>query len=323
MLGSGARLIKFILKRVFWLVILLLGLSYACFAMVHFSKGSVVYAKSPQGVSEELKKQIEANLNLDKPLNEQYLAWLGAAIKGDFSHSLITGESVNEIIAQRLSATLILGGLSLFVLFALSLVFALISVINKDKFIDKALNFISMGFFATPSFAICLLLILFFSVYLGVLPSSNIADLGFENDVLNRLTHLILPVSALVLAHLGAYLRIFRTILLESFNQNFIEAAFARGLSTKSIYFHLVLKHALPPILVYFAANSVAFLMNTYVVESVFAYVGLGNLVIESIIFKDYPVILAIVVLSIVGVVVLNFFAELCANLLDTRKIYA
>lgn len=291
--------------------------------MVHLSKGSVVYAKAPQGVSEELKKQIEANLNLDKPLNEQYLAWLSAAIKGDFSHSLITGESVNEIIAQRLGATLILGGLSLFVLFALSLVFALISVMNKDKFIDKALNFISMGFFATPSFAICLLLILFFSVYLGVLPSSNTADLGFENDVLNRLTHLILPVSALVLAHLGAYLRIFRTILLDSLNQNFIEAAFARGLSAKNIYFHLVLKHALPPILVYFAANSVAFLMNAYVVESVFAYGGLGNLVIESIIFKDYPVILAVVVLSIVGVVVLNFFAELCANLLDTRKIYA
>lgn len=316
-------MIRLILKRVFWLVALLVGISYACFAMIYFSKGSVIYSKSPQGVSEELKMQIESNLNLDKPLNYQYLAWLGSAIKGDFSHSLITGESVNEIIAERLGATLILGGLSLFVLFVFSLFFALISVIYKDKFIDKALNFISMTFFATPAFAICLLLILFFSVYLGVLPSSNIADLGLENDLLNRFIHLILPVSALVLAHLGAYLRIFRTILLESLNQNFVEAAFARGLSTKKIYFHLVLKHALPPILVYFTANSVAFLMNTYVVESVFAYGGIGNLVIESIIFKDYPVSLAVVVLSIVGVVVLNFLAELCANVLDTRKIYA
>ncbi len=313
----------FILKRLFWLVILLLALSYVCFAAIHFSKGSVVYAKSPQGLSDELTAQIESNLNLDKPLNEQYLSWLKGVMSGDFGNSLITGESVNEIISERLPLTLTLGGLALLVLFFLSLFLALISIVYKDKFIDKALNFISMGFVATPTFALCLLLILFFSVYLGILPSSGVADIGFEDIFLNRLTHLILPVSALVLVQLGIYLRIFRTILLDSLNQNFIEVAFARGLSTKRIYFHLVLKHALPPILTYFAANSVSFLMNTYVVETVFTYGGVGNLVVESILFKNYPVILAIIVLSVIAVVVFNLIAELSANILDTRKAYA
>lgn len=316
-------MIRFIVKRALWLVALLFGISYACFAMVHFSKGSVVYATNSQGVSAMLKAQIESNLNLDKPLNEQYLLWLGRAINGDFSHSLITGESVNEIINERLGATLTLGGISLVGLFILSVLLAVVSVIYKDKFIDKAINYISMGFFAMPVFALCLVLILFFSVHLGILPSSGNTSIGFESDLASRLKHIILPASALILAHLGVYVRIFRTILIDSLNQPFIEAAFARGLSAKKIYFHLILKHAFPPILTYFSANSVAFLVNSYIVESVFSYGGVGSLVIESIIFKDYPIILAVIILSVIAVVVLNAFAEICANIIDSRKIYA
>ena len=135
-------MLALILKRLFWLAALLLALSYVCFAMIHLSKGSVVYAKSPQAVSAELKAQIESNLNLDKPLNEQYLSWLKGAMSGDFGNSLITGESVNEVLAERLPLTLTLGGLALLVLFCVSLFFAIISAIYKDKFIDKALNFI-------------------------------------------------------------------------------------------------------------------------------------------------------------------------------------
>ena len=321
--GGILQMIGFIFKRALWLVALLFVLTYACFAMVHFSKGSVAYAANSQGVSVALKAQIESNLNLDKGLNEQYLLWLGRAIKGDFSHSLITGESVNEIINERLGATLTLGGISLMGLFILSVFLAVISVIYKDKFIDKAINYISMGFFAMPVFALCLVLMLFFSVYLGILPSFGNASIGFESDLTNKLKHIILPASALILAHLGVYVRIFRTILLDSLNQPFIESAFARGLSTKKIYFHLVLKHAFPPILTYFSAHSVAFLVNSYIVESVFSYGGVGNLVVESIIFKDYPIILAVIILSVVAVVVLNAFAEICANIIDSRKIYA
>lgn len=320
--GGILQVIRFIFKRTLWLVALLFIASYVCFAMVHFSKGSVVYATNAQGISAALKARIQSNLNLDKPLNEQYLLWLTHAIKGDFSHSLITGESVNNIINERLGATLTLGGISLMGLFVLSIFLAVTSIIYKDRFIDKAINYISMGFFAIPAFALCLVLILFFSVYLGILPSSGNTSIGFESDLINRVKHIILPASALILAHLGVYVRIFRTILIDSLNQPFIESAFARGLSTKKIYFHLILKHAFPPILTYFSANSVAFLVNGYIVESVFSYGGVGSLVVESIIFKDYPVILAVILLSIFAVVMLNAFAEICANIIG-RKIYA
>ncbi|MGX2983503.1 ABC transporter permease [Helicobacter sp. 23-1045] len=322
MRGSGAKSSLIILKRVLSLVILLFAVSYVCFAMVHFSKGSVVYAKSPQGVSDLIKAQIESNLNLDKPLNTQYFAWVKRVVQGDLSHSLISGESVSAIIAERLGETLILGGVSLVLIFILSLLLALVSVRFRGRFIDKIINFISISFFAMPSFAICLLLILFFSVYLGILPSSGSADIGFEGDLLNRATHLILPVSALVLAHLGVFTRIFRTILLDCLNQSFVESARARGLNEWRIYFHLVLKSAFAPMIAYFCANCVAFLMNIYVVESVFVCGGIGSLAIRGIIFKDYPVVLAVVLLSVVAVVALNTIAELIANALDRRNAY-
>ena len=312
-------MIGFIVKRAIWLLVILFAISYVCFAMVHFSSGSVVYAKNPQG-SALLRAQIESNLNLDKSLNWQYLSWLKGAIRGDFSHSLITGESVNAILSERVASTLILGGVALIGLFILSVFFAILSVIYKDRFIDKIINYFSMGFFAMPTFALCLVLMLFFSVYLGILPSLGSADIGFEDDWMNRLKHLILPVSALILAHLGAYIRIFRTIVIDSLNQPFIQCAFARGLSAKRIYFHLILKHAFPHILTYFSANAVAFVVNSYVVESVFAIGGIGSLAIEGIIFKDYPIVLAVIILSVIGVVVLNALAEICAKSIDKRR---
>lgn len=314
--------LSFVIKRLLWFVALCFALSYGCFVLVHLSKGSVVYAKSPQGLSVELKAQIESNLNLDKTLNEQYFLWLKGALRGDFSHSLISGESVYVIIKEHIAPTLILGCVSLSVLFVLALFLAILSVIYKDTWVDKAFNFISMSFLATPSFALSLIFIMFFSVYLGILPSSGVADIGFEDNFANKIKHLILPASVLVLSHLGLYLRFFRTILLECLNQNFIEVAFARGLSVKKIYFSLVLKYALPPMLVYFGANSISFLMNTYVVEGVFNYAGLGNLIIQSIYFKDYPLILAIILLSFATTTFINLCAELFVGVLDVRKGY-
>lgn len=315
--------LSFLLKRILWLIALCFALSYGCFALVHLSKGSVVFAKSPQGLSVGLTSQIESNLNLDKPLNTQYFLWLKGAVRGDFSHSLISGERVSEIIKARITPTLILGFVSLGALFALSLALAILGVAYKDSALDRGLNLISISFLATPPFALGLICIMFFSVSLGILPSSGIADIGFEDDLGNRMAHLILPVCVLVLSHLGLYLRFFRTILLESLNQPFIEVAFARGLKKRDIYLRLVLKSALSPMLVYFGANAISFLVNIYVVEGVFNYGGLGNLIIQSIYFKDYPLILAIIILSFVATTFINLCVEIAVQVLDSRKYYA
>lgn len=291
--------------------------------MIHHSKGSVVYAAVPQGVSEAVRKEIESNLNLDKPLLEQYLAWAKGAIRLDFARSLISGESVNALLKEHLPNTLRLTLSAFGLLFILSVLLGVLSAMFANSLFDRALNALCMSFFALPSFASALALILFFSVYLGVLPSSAAYDIGFEEDFLNKLEHLILPVLALVLSHLAVFLRFVRTALLQSASAAYIEAAFARGFSKKRIYFHFVLKDALAPIITYFGASCVAFIMNAYVIESVFGYAGIGNLVIQSVIFKDYPLVLAVFVFSILAAVLINLTAEILCQMLYPRTSHA
>ncbi|NDJ27753.1 ABC transporter permease [Campylobacter sp. MIT 12-8780] len=291
--------------------------------LIHSSKGSVVFASSPQAVNEQIKIQIESNLNLDKPLLEQYLSWAKGVLKGDFGFSLINGESVNNILKERLPHTLTLTISAFALLFFLSLFLGVLSVIYRDTLFDRIINIVCMSFFALPSFALSLALILVFSVFLGIFPSSGVSDLGFEQDFFNKILHLILPVSALVLSHLAVFLRLTRTALIESLNQGFIEAAFARGLSIKRIYFHFILIHALSSIITYFAASFVSFIMNAVVIENVFAYEGIGNLLVKSILFKDYPIVLAILSLSIIAVTLVNIFAQYLCKIINPRQIYA
>lgn len=312
-------MLQLIAKRLAWAFFLLIFSTFVCFSMIYYSKGSVVFASVPQGVSFKLKEEIEKNLELDKPLLIQYKNWFFRVLKGDFSNSLISGEKVSDILKEKLPFTLILGSLSFFVLFVLSLILGVVSVVYKNGFLDKFITFFTMSFFALPVFSISLMLILFFSVIFNFFPSSGVFDIGFENDFLNRLKHLILPLCALVLSHLAPFVRFIRTTLIDSLNQSFIEASFARGLSKKRIYLHFVLKDSLGAILAYFGACFVSFLMGTYVVESIFSYDGIGNLAIKSILFKDYPVILAIVIFSILAVVCINLLVEIICKIINPR----
>ncbi|TXE87565.1 ABC transporter permease [Campylobacter volucris] len=312
-------MLQLILKRLLWAFFLIFFASFLCFVMMYYAKGSVVFAAVPQGVSLKVKEEIEKNLNLDKPLLEQYENWAFKALKGDFSYSLISGEKVNEILKEKLPYTIILGSLAFFVLFVLSLILGLLCVFYKDSFLDKFITFFTMSFLALPTFSLSLMLILFFSVIFKFFPSSAIADIGFEDDVKNRLWHLFLPVCALVFSHLAVFVRFIRTTLIDSLNQNFIESAFARGLSKKRVYLHFVLKDAFGSILAYFGASFVSFLMGTYIVESVFSYEGIGNLVIKSILFKDYPVVLAVVTFSILAVVFVNLIVEILCKMINPR----
>ncbi|EAI8647075.1 ABC transporter permease [Campylobacter lari] len=312
-------MLKLIFKRLLWAFFLMIFASFLCFVMIYHAKGSVVFASVPQGVSLKVKEEIERNLNLDKPLLKQYENWLFNALKGEFSYSLISGEKVSEILKEKLPYTLILGIFSFIVLFLLSTLLALLCVMYKDSILDKSITFITMSFFALPAFSLSLMLILVFAVFFKLFPSSAIADIGFEDDVLNRLWHLFLPVCALVLSHLAIFVRFIRTSLIDSLNQSFIQAAFARGLSKTRIYMHFVLKDAFGSIFAYFGASFVSFLMGTYIVESVFSYEGIGNLVIKSILFKDYPVVLAVVIFSILVVVFVNLIVEIICKMINPR----
>ncbi|EOB5129739.1 peptide ABC transporter permease [Campylobacter jejuni] len=306
------------LKRLVFSIFIAFFSTFLCFVLLHFSKGSIAYANGVNSQSKEFIQRIEQNLGLDKPLLEQYKIWLFKALKGGLGVSFLSGESVLKLIKERIFNTFILGFGALMLLFLLSVFLALLGYYYKESFIDKIITFLAFNFFALPPFVLALLFVLIFGIFWKILPVIGSSDIGFEDDFLNRLEHLILPVLVLVLSHLALFLRIARNFINESFSQIFIQNLYARALREKDIYF-LVLKYSLSPIVAYFGGSALSFMMGTYVVESVFAYEGLGSLLFKSIIFKDYPVVLALIFFSVLLAAFFTFLSDIVARILNPR----
>ncbi|HEF6304080.1 TPA: ABC transporter permease [Campylobacter jejuni] len=306
------------LKRLVFSIFIAFFSTFLCFVLLYFSKGSIAYANGVNSQSKEFVQRIEQNLGLDKPLLEQYKIWLFKALKGDLRVSFLSGESVLKLIKERIFNTFILGFSALMLLFLLSVFLALLGYYYKESFIDKIITFLAFNFFALPPFVLALLFVLIFGIFWKILPVMGSSDIGFEDDFLNRLEHLILPVLVLVLSHLALFLRIARNFINESFSQIFIQNLYARALREKDIYF-LVLKYSLSPIVAYFGGSALSFMMGTYVVESVFAYEGLGSLLFKSIIFKDYPVVLALIFFSVLLAAFFTFLSDIVARILNPR----
>ncbi len=306
------------LKRLVFSIFIAFFSTFLCFVLLYFSKGSIAYANGVNSQSKEFVQRIEQNLGLDKPLLEQYKIWLFKALKGDLGVSFLSGESVLKLIKERIFNTFILGFSALMLLFLLSVFLALLGYYYKESFIDKIITFLAFNFFALPPFVLALLFVLIFGIFWKILPVMGSSDIGFEDDFLNRLEHLILPVLVLVLSHLVLFLRIARNFINESFSQIFIQNLYARALREKDIYF-LVLKYSLSPIVAYFGGSALSFMMGTYVIESVFAYEGLGSLLFKSIIFKDYPVVLALIFFSVLLAAFFTFLSDIVARILNPR----
>ncbi|HAA2092133.1 TPA_asm: ABC transporter permease [Campylobacter coli] len=306
------------LKRLVFSIFIAFFSTFLCFVLLYFSKGSIAYANGVNSQSKEFVQRIEQNLGLDKPLLEQYKIWLFKALKGDLGVSFLSGESVLKLIKERIFNTFILGFSALMLLFLLSVFLALLGYYYKESFIDKIITFLAFNFFALPPFVLALLFVLIFGIFWKILPVMGSSDIGFEDDFLNRLEHLILPVLVLVLSHLALFLRIARNFINESFSQIFIQNLYARALREKDIYF-LVLKYSLSPIVAYFGGSALSFMMGTYVVESVFAYEGLGSLLFESILFKDFPMALALIFFSVLLAAFFTFLSDVFAWILNPR----
>ncbi|EAL8852508.1 ABC transporter permease [Campylobacter jejuni] len=306
------------LKRLVFSIFIAFFSTFLCFVLLYFSKGSIAYANGVNSQSKEFVQRIEQNLGLDKPLLEQYKIWLFKALKGDLGVSFLSGESVLKLIKERIFNTFILGFSALMLLFLLSVFLALLGYYYKESFIDKIITFLAFNFFALPPFVLALLFVLIFGIFWKILPVMGSSDIGFEDDFLNRLEHLIFPVLVLILSHLALFLRIARNFINESFSQIFIQNLYARALREKDIYF-LVLKYSLSPIVAYFGGSALSFMMGTYVVESVFAYEGLGSLLFKSIIFKDYPVVLALIFFSVLLAAFFTFLSDIVARILNPR----
>lgn len=261
----------------------------------------------------------EEKLGLHESITVQYGKWLGRAVRGDFGISYKYKMDVLEVIEGRVGNTLLLGGVGFVLIFVLALLLGIWCAWNEERLIDRAICKIGTVTSCIPEFWLSLVLILIFAVELKVLPSSGAYTIGKENDLGDRILHLILPMTVVVLGHLWYYAYLIRNKLLEEVRTDYVLLAKSKGVTGKSVMFRHCVRNIIPTYLSIMAISVPHILGSTYIIETVFSYPGIGTLSYESARYQDYNLLMVIYLLSGALVILCNMIAQTINERIDPR----
>lgn len=261
----------------------------------------------------------EEKLGLHESITVQYGKWLGRAVRGDFGISYKYKMDVLEVIKGRIGNTLLLGGVGFVLIFVLALLLGIWCAWNEERLIDRAICKIGTVTSCIPEFWLSMVLILIFAVELKVLPSSGAYTIGKENDLGDRILHLILPMTVVVLGHLWYYAYLIRNKLLEEVRADYVLLAKSKGVTGKSVMFRHCVRNIIPTYLSIMAISVPHILGGTYIIEMVFSYPGIGTLSYESARYQDYNLLMVICLLSGALVILCNMIAQTINERIDPR----
>ncbi|MEE8179862.1 MAG: ABC transporter permease [bacterium] len=322
-------MLEYIVRRLLFMIPLLLGITIITFVIVHLSPGGpadMLTGLSPK-VSAEAKARLHSLYGLDKPLHVQYWLWLSRLVRFDFGRSFKDGRLVIIKILERLPATLLLNVLSLLLIFFIALPIGIISAVRQDSFFDKGMTvFVFLGF-SVPAFWLALLLMVLFGVVLGWLPISGMHSVNFPyfsfwGKLWDIIKHLILPVFVSAFGGLAYLSRYSRTSMLEVLRQDYIRTARAKGLSEKKVIYRHALRNALIPIVTLLGLSLPALIGGGFIFETIFAWPGMGRLGYQAIMARDYPVIMGVGVIAALLTLVGNLIADITYAFIDPRIRY-
>ncbi|KOO48877.1 nickel ABC transporter permease [Viridibacillus arvi] len=302
----------FIVKRLASLVPILLGISIITFILLHLIPGdpAVAYLRlSNIPPTDVAVAELRLKLGLDNPLHIQYFEWLGKVIQLDLGMSYVSKNTVWDEILLHLIPTIQLTMTALFFIVVISLPIGVISAIYKGKWIDQFSRIIAYVSVSMPTFWFGFLVIFFLSVKLDLFP------------VLGRgtLAHLILPSLTLAFGYIGTYIRLLRASMLENLNEPFVVYAKARGLRQRQIISRHVLKKSILPVVTGLGMSFGNMLGGAVIVETIFAWPGMGQLFVSSILNQDYPMIQGCVLFMSVIFVICNLLVDVTYSFLDPR----
>jgi peptide/nickel transport system permease protein len=276
----------------------------------------------PTATEEQIAVQRKV-LGLDRPLAEQYSVWLGRFVRGDWGTSIATGREVRTVIGEAWPATVRLVGISLLLSYLLGIAVGAVQAVRGGR-LDTALSVATVTLFALPGYWLGLMLVMLFTYRLRVLPAFGSA--GFDADfltgwsrVLDYLRHLALPLLTLTLIGIGGTARYVRGAMLDVKNAPHVAIAHAKGLTPRQVARRHVLRNALIPILTLLGLSLPALFSGAVFIEAIFAWPGVGRIMVEAVGARDYPVIMAATAISAVLVVLGNLLAEALAAWADPR----
>ncbi|MCK4859543.1 MAG: ABC transporter permease [Candidatus Omnitrophica bacterium] len=318
----------YFLKRILNLIPVFLGITIISFAIIHLAPGKPSYLQGMDPrISAEAREQLVKLYNLDKPICIQYLNWLKRLVKLDFGNSFTDGRRVSTRIKERLPITLLINILAMGVIIAFALPIGIISALKPGGLFDKWTTFFVFIGFSLPGFWLALLLMLFLGIKLNWLPISgirsfNYAQLSFWGRGLDLAKHLILPISVAAFGGLAGFSRYVRGNMVNVLAQDYIRAAYAQGISKKTIICKYAFKNALLPLITILGLSIPGLIGGSVIFESIFAIPGMGRLFYNSTMARDYPVIMGILVIGAALTLLGNLLADLCYAWADPRIRY-
>ena len=302
-------MLRYLIRRVLLTIPVLIGVATLVFSLIHLVPGDPAQAMMGDGAAPQDVAELRTSLGLDQPLLQQYVTFLGRAIKGDLGRSFRTGQPVTAMIAERVPATAELAVAAMIVAIVIAIPLGVIAAVWRGTAVDYSAMTFALAGVSIPNFWLGPVLAIVFAVELGWLPVSGRGTPA----------HLILPAISLGLALAAILARMTRASLLEELNELYVRAARARGVSRALAITGHALRNSMIPLLTIIALQFGAVLTGAVITETIFAWPGIGRLLIQSIGFRDYPMVQGCILLIATTYVTVNLVTDLMYGVLDPR----
>lgn len=313
---------SYIVRRLLIAIPVLFGVTIFNFLIIYLAPGNPVEMFIDPNTSADQIELRKEQLGLNDPLWLQYLHWLGNLLQGNLGFSYNSFEPVSQILAERLGPTLLLMGLSLLVGILIMIPLGIVSATKQYSTLDYATTGFSFLGISIPNFFLGLGLIYVFSLQFPLLPTGGMMTLGSDGGFLDRVQHLILPVVVLAIGIAGKMIRYVRASMLEILGQDYLRTARAKGLREFVVTNKHALRNALIPIITVIGLEVPMLLGGAVITEQIFQWPGMGQLTIQSIMSRDYPILMAINLIAAIMVLVTNLLTDIFYSIADPRIKY-
>jgi peptide/nickel transport system permease protein len=313
----------YIARRLLQSLPILIGVAVISFSLVHLAPGEPIDRfRTPTVRPEQLEGLIRL-YGLDRPVVEQFWSWISTYVQiwrpEAWGYSFLDGQPVLAKIGERIPATLLLGGTALLVTVLLAIPLGILAAVRQYSWADRLITSLATIGYSIPSFLLGLYLLFYGGVVLGWFPLFGMESFGREGDPLDIGWHLVLPVASLAIQQVAGWSRYVRASMLEILHQDFVRTAHANGLPARRVTFKHALRNALIPIITLVGLTIPTLLGGAAITETIFSWPGVGLMGVDAVAQRDYPVVLAFVMIGAVGVIVGNLLADLAYAVADPR----
>jgi peptide/nickel transport system permease protein len=311
---------QYLIRRVLLLVPVILIVGIVVFALVHLTPGDPATVILGEDATTDQIERLRSELGLDQPFYVQFMTWFGGVLRGDLGDSIFLGMPVTDALLQRAQPTGLLTLYALTIAIAIGIPAGVIAAVKQNTFIDRIVMVVAISGVAIPNFVLGITLILLFAVFLGLLPSSGYVSI--TQDPIGHFKYMIMPAFSLGVSSAGLLARLVRSSMLDVLNEDYVRTALAKGLAFRHVVVRHALRNALIPAVTIIGYSVGSLLGGAVVTETVFNIPGMGRLVVQSVLRRDFPVIQGAIILVAVFYVLANLLVDILYVYIDPRIRY-